>query len=132
MPQDRTVSTPDGPLLDPGSIPESVVLVRDRSRLRLIWPTGDTSEIEAGRLRSACRCAGCTRARIDETFPASFDGLSINTIGVIGDYAINIVFADGHARGIFPWEFLRSVALHDDAPRAGQRFQDSLHDGPSA
>ena len=134
MPHDRTISTPD-PMNDPSSIPESVVLVRDRSRLRLLWPNGDKSEIEAGRLRRACRCAGCTRARIDGAFPGSFDGLSIKTIGVIGDYAINIVFADGHARGIFPWEFLRSLALQDDlaiSERSNDPLQDALHDGPSA
>jgi prepilin-type processing-associated H-X9-DG protein len=134
MPHDRTISTPD-PVNEPSSIPESVVLVRDRSRLRLVWPNGDKSEIEAGRLRRACRCAGCTRARIDGAFPDSFDGLSIKTIGVIGDYAINIVFADGHARGIFPWEFLRSLALQDDLAipeRSNETLQDALHDGPSA
>ena len=134
MPHDRTISTTD-PVNDPSSIPESVVLVRDRCRLRLVWPNGDKSEIDAGRLRRACRCAGCTRARIDGAFPGSFDGLSIKTIGVIGDYAINIVFADGHARGIFPWEFLRSLALRDDLAvreRSDERLQDALHDGPSA
>jgi prepilin-type processing-associated H-X9-DG protein len=134
MPHDRTISTPD-PVNDPRSIPESVVLVRDRSRLRLLWPNGDKSDIDAGCLRRACRCAGCTRARIDGAFPGSFDGLSIKTIGVIGDYAINIVFADGHARGIFPWEFLRSLALQDDlaiSERSNDPLQDALHDGPSA
>jgi prepilin-type processing-associated H-X9-DG protein len=101
----------------------------------LLWPNGDKSDIDAGRLRRACRCAGCTRARIDGAFPGSFDGLSIKTIGVIGDYAINIVFADGHARGIFPWEFLRSLALQNDLAvreRSNERLQDALHDGPSA
>jgi DUF971 family protein len=134
MPHDRTISTPD-PMNDPSSIPESVVLVRDRSRLRLVWPNGDKSEIDAGRLRSACRCAGCTRARIDGAFPVSFEGLSIKTIGVIGDYAINIVFSDNHARGIYPWEFLRSLARQDDLTireRSHERLQDALHDGPSA
>ena len=134
MPHDRTISTTD-PVNDPSSIPESVVLLRDRSRLRLVWPNGEKSEIDAGRLRRACRCAGCTRARIDGAFPGSFDGLSIKAIGVIGDYAINIVFADGHARGIYPWEFLRSLALQDDlaiSERSDDPLQDALHDGPSA
>jgi len=134
MSHDRTLSTPD-PMNDPSSVPESVILVRDRSRLRLVWPNGEKSEIDAGRLRRACRCAGCTRARIDGAFPGSFDGLSIKAIGVIGDYAINIVFADGHARGIYPWEFLRSLALQDDlaiSERSNDPLQDALHDGPSA
>jgi prepilin-type processing-associated H-X9-DG protein len=134
MSHDRTLSTPD-PMNDPSSVPESVILVRDRSRLRLVWPNGEKSEIDAGRLRRACRCAGCTRARIDGAFPGSFDGLSIKAIGVIGDYAINIVFADGHARGIYPWEFLRSLALQDDLAipeRSNDPLQDALHDGPSA
>jgi prepilin-type processing-associated H-X9-DG protein len=129
MPLDHADSAP--PQDNPDSVPESVLLVRDRSRLRLVWPNGGTSEIDAGRLRLACRCAGCTRARIDGIFPTAFDGIAIKTMGMIGDYAINIVFADGHARGIYPWSMLRSLALTTEGQLDIAKSL-NLHDGSPA
>jgi prepilin-type processing-associated H-X9-DG protein len=94
--------------------PETVILQRDRSGLRLVWPSGAERDIDAARLRTACRCADCVRARVDGTIPEPFDDLAIAEIAPIGDYAINIVFTDGHARGIFPWAYLRELAIAAD------------------
>jgi DUF971 family protein len=126
-------SIPDSaPPFDPQSVPETVVLTADRARLRLTWPGGETAEVEAVQLRVACRCAWCTRARVDGTFAASFDDVTIARVAPIGDYAINIAFSDGHARGIFPWTFLRKLALAESiAPAAGVSAP-QLHDGVPA
>jgi DUF971 family protein len=40
--------------------------------------------------------------------------VAIDRIVPIGGYAINIVFDDEHARGIFPWAFLRALAQAPD------------------
>jgi DUF971 family protein len=117
--------------------PETVILRRDRSGLRLVWPGGDTREIDAARLRGACRCAPCVRARVDATMPETmqdtmqkrFDAIAIAEIAAIGDYAINIVFTDGHARGIFPWAYLRELAFAADTPPVAPPL--ALH-GPQA
>jgi prepilin-type processing-associated H-X9-DG protein len=53
----------------------------------------------------------------------------IAEIGAIGDYAINVVFTDGHARGIFPWTYLRELAFAADTQPVVQPF---AHHGPSA
>src|ERR1700730_15872434 len=98
---------------DPTAVPEEVVLTADRVRLRLTWPGGEQADVGAERLRAACRCAWCTRARIDQTFAAAFDGVTIERLTPIGDYAINIAFSDGHARGIYPWTFLLTL-VHSD------------------
>ena len=113
-------STGDGPPFEPSAAPETVVLKADRLRLGLAWHSGETSEIQAGHLRAKCRCAWCTRARIDGSFAASFDDVAIERVAPVGDYAINITFSDGHARGIYPWTYLRTIA------------QAQEHDGPSA
>jgi DUF971 family protein len=72
--------------------------------------------LNAERLRGACKCAHCLRARIDGVFPASFSGIAITEVAPIGGYAINIGFSDGHARGIYPWNLL--VGLEDPATAA--------------
>jgi prepilin-type processing-associated H-X9-DG protein len=67
---------------------------------------GGLIRLPAQRLRAACKCAHCTRARIDGVFAQCFDGIAITAVAPIGDYAVNIAFSDGHARGIYPWSLL--------------------------
>ena len=69
--------------------------------------------IDAASLRAACRCAECRRAQIDGTFPAEFPGLTIDGAAPIGLYAVNLMFSDGHTRGIFPWIYLEELASAD-------------------
>jgi prepilin-type processing-associated H-X9-DG protein len=134
MPHD--VIPPDSGLpFDAAAMPETVVLTADRARLRLTWPGGETAEVDAPKLRGACRCAWCTRARVDGIFAASFEAVTIERVVPIGDYAINIAFSDGHARGIFPWTFLRKLALPDGAVSTTQPMRATApqrHDGVSA
>ena len=43
--------------------------------------------------------------------PKSKDGeLVIENVELVGNYAIKISFSDGHATGIYTWEYLRSLA----------------------
>ena len=65
--------------------------------------------LAATRLRAACRCAQCVRARIDGLFPQSFVGIVIEQVSAMGHYGINIGFSDGHARGIYPWAYLSQL-----------------------
>jgi DUF971 family protein len=65
--------------------------------------------LAATRLRAACRCAQCVRARTDGLFPRSFDGIAIERVSPIGSYGINIGFSDGHARGVYPWAYLSQL-----------------------
>ena len=67
--------------------------------------------IAAEQLRLACKCAHCTRARIDGRFPERFPGIAITGIGDLG-YGLNISFSDGHNRGIYPKIYLLSLAGH--------------------
>jgi DUF971 family protein len=83
--------------------------------LRITRPAGVIA-IAAASLRAACRCAECRRAQIDGTFPGEFPGLTIEGAVPIGLYAVNLMFSDGHARGIYPWSYLEELASADRAP----------------
>jgi DUF971 family protein len=120
MPSTALSFAAEGPPFDMTAAPETIVLAADRSRLRVSWASGESAEVRAGQLREACRCAWCTRARIDGNFAASFDGVAIERLTPIGDYAINIAFSDGHARGIYPWPYLQLLARGAHAPDARQ------------
>lgn len=89
--------------------PDSIALSKDCSSLIMTFAGGETRAIDAPRLRLACRCAHCTRARIDGQFPQNFEAVTIQTVAPMGHYGINIGFSDGHARGIYPWSTLAGL-----------------------
>lgn len=84
-------------------LPEAVELTP--ASLRLRWPDGDT-ELPAARLRAACRCGGCRagRHRSDDV------AVQLTDARPVGQYALQLVFSDGHDRGIYPWVWLRELA----------------------
>lgn len=92
--------------------PEHIALSEDARWLTIALASGQTVSLNAERLRAACRCAHCRRAHYDGTFPDSFEGVAIDRCEPMGHYGVNIVFSDGHARGIFPWSYL--AALTED------------------
>lgn len=79
----------------------------------LVVRTAHDAEVKlaAEQLRLACKCAHCTRARLDGRFPERFPGIAITEIGDLG-YGLNIAFSDGHSRGIYPKIYLLSLAGH--------------------
>lgn len=100
----------------PVSAPDRIVCNDDNTELRLAWPPQPDLGIRADVLRTACKCAHCIRARLDDRFPESFGGISITEITLMGNFGINIAFSDGHARGIYPWPYLREIAAGGDTP----------------
>lgn len=71
---------------------------------------GRVTVLSAERLRAACRCAAC-RARTRTGAPAiPARGLSIDEVREIGAHAAQLVFSDGHDRGIYPLPYLSELA----------------------
>lgn len=106
-----TIDHPELGLSDPG-----FAVTDDLSSLQVV-AHGTTITIPAARLRAACKCAHCTRARFDDRFPDSFPGIAIVSANNLG-YGLNLTFSDGHNRGIYPWGYLESLGLsrRADAP----------------
>ena len=92
------------------AIPREIRLTDARRRLDVIWQDGSVSRLSAEQLRAQSRSADSVRAEIDELPPAMPADLAITEILPIGAYAVNLVFSDGHRRGIFPWPYLRELA----------------------
>lgn len=80
----------------------------DLASLTLQIADGRTASLPAERLRLACKCAHCIRARIDGRFPAEFPGAAIVAVRDLG-YGLNLQFSDGHDRGIYPHAYLASL-----------------------
>jgi len=95
-------------------LPERVEL-SDRGReLRLRWPDGLEAALSAATLRNACRCATCTHLRRGGGRARTDGKLALEQVAEFGVAGLQLVFSDGHRRGIFPWEYLRQLATGSD------------------
>jgi prepilin-type processing-associated H-X9-DG protein len=91
------------------SAPKAITISDDLGALNVVTAQDRTITVAAERLRLFCKCAHCTRARFDGRFAEGFPGIAITAISMMGGYAVNISFSDGHARGIYPWDYLFSL-----------------------
>jgi DUF971 family protein len=81
----------------------------DLAALSIEISDGRQLALSAETLRAACKCAHCTRARLDERFPQNFPDIAITGANDLG-YGLNIAFSDGHDRGIYPKTYLVGLA----------------------
>lgn len=92
--------------------PKAIELRRDLNQLVLRWRDGTESRLAAWILRTDCRCAGCvdevTGARILDPSTVPID-LCVTGAQLVGNYALRLVFSDGHDNGLFTWTHLWSL-----------------------
>jgi DUF971 family protein len=97
-------------------VPERITVGDNGRLLRLAMGDGTTHEIAALRLRAACNCAACRRARLDGRFRDPGPEVTIVEAEAVGQYAVALGFSDRHARGIYPWRYLLELAAGAAAP----------------
>lgn len=83
------------------------------SEISIDWSDGSRTSYAAPSLRRKCPCAACIdewtgEKRLDESSVA--DDLSFTHISIVGRYALNFHFADGHDAGIYSFAYLRDLA----------------------
>lgn len=85
--------------------------------LAVKWSDGRESFLPLETLRRACPCAGC-KGEVDimgnlyknpdkPYTPAAFD---LKRIAIVGTYAAQFTWGDGHNSGIYSFDYLRRVA----------------------
>jgi DUF971 family protein len=82
------------------------------SQLRIIWADERVCEYDAARLRRACPCAQCVNEWTGERTlkPETVsDEIRINDVSIVGRYALNFRWSDGHETGIYSFQFLRDL-----------------------
>ncbi len=91
--------------------PTQIIEESDRE-ISVNWSDGNESKYTAAQLRRACPCAGCVnewtgeKTLRDESVP---DDLSFSHITIVGRYALNFHFSDGHETGIYSFAYLRKL-----------------------
>lgn len=81
-------------------------------QLTLEWPDGESTRLSHGGLRAACPCSGCRAARLRGAIEVVEQGVTVIAIEPQG-YGAQLVFSDGHERGIYPWAYLRALGEGD-------------------
>ena len=89
------------------------IIEESESELTITWSDGSETRFNAPQLRRQCPCAGCidewTGKKIlnDSDLP---DDLVIKHTSIVGRYALNFHFSDGHETGIFSFEYLKTMS----------------------
>ena len=92
--------------------PRDVRALRQKRRIELTWADDAIRRHSFFQLRCACPCAACvdenTGRRILDpaTVPAD---VAITSMQLVGNYALKIVWSDGHSNGLYTWDQLRAL-----------------------
>ncbi|KEG13220.1 Myb domain protein 40 [Trypanosoma grayi] len=118
-------------------VPSQVIVSKDRQYLDLVWPATalNAAEQQQQRVGEAAGGEARVKRRADEhrtrllaeflrAYSPSTDvigadalvygrrGIIITDVIPVGNYALRIVFSDGHSGGIYPYEYLLDLGRH--------------------
>lgn len=100
-------------------IPKSVTLNKNKRSIQLEYPNNTFLLLTSSYLR-ACSPSAENKDKLRESDVSKrkevFNSVMINKVEPVGNYAIRIIFDDGHSTGIFSWDYIYII---------GSRFQDS-------
>jgi DUF971 family protein len=88
------------------------IIEESDSEVSIKWSDDSESRYSAPQLRRACPCATCVNEWTGEKILDSSkisDDLTFSSISIVGRYALNFHFSDGHNTGIFSFTYLRDL-----------------------
>src|SRR2546427_7327394 len=80
--------------------------------LRITWADEKVCDYEAATLRRSCPCAQCVNEWTGERTlkpDAISDEVQIKDVNIVGRYALNFRWSDGHETGIYSFQYLRDL-----------------------
>lgn len=90
----------------------------DERAVRLTFSDGMTAELGYDLLRGYCPCAGCQGHWAEAVrYSPPPQPVEPSTVTPVGNYAVSFHWSDGHATGIYRFDFLRKIA---DQAAAGE------------
>lgn len=112
--------------------PKNIHLDREAHELRVTWNDGHESTFPLDALREACPCAECRGGHEfmgpehdpDLIFLTPARSYDVRDVHLVGNYALNIVWNDGHDSGIYTWKYLRRICPCSECEAARQQSTD--------
>jgi DUF971 family protein len=98
--------------------PKGITLNRKEGFLEVIWSDGARCQYPLSELREACPCVECRGGHQFMGREYDPDNLliltpkrsyAVTTLDLVGNYAIQPSWYDGHHTGIYTWEYLRRL-----------------------
>ena len=78
--------------------------------LEILWSDGKKQRFPHAFLREQCQCAHCKSHRLQgKIVEVVSPQLRVTEILPVGMYGAQLIFSDGHDRGIYPWAYLRNL-----------------------
>ena len=99
MPNENTVST----------------IALNDGAVTIKWTDGTVTTVSAKYLRVNCACAECVEEWTNRKLldPATVSAnIQAEDYLMVGKYAVQFLWSDGHYTGIYPFDMLRSLADH--------------------
>lgn len=95
-------------------IPDVIAPSLEKQTIDITWMDGHQSSYPLEFLRWSCPCAVCrgeggVPGVLASTEHLTPDQISLVDVGPVGNYAMAITWKDGHATGIYSWEYLRRI-----------------------
>lgn len=100
---------------DNAATPRDLKVKINEQRLIVEWMDGKRSEYSLDELRRNCPCATCrTQREQAQDNPLNIlksdpTGVRVTSAQLVGNYAIQFRWSDGHDTGIFDFRFLREL-----------------------
>ncbi|MDQ6707681.1 MAG: DUF971 domain-containing protein [Acidobacteriota bacterium] len=96
--------------------PEHIAISKSRG-VQIDWKDGHKSDYRLEYMRDHCPCATCTGSHGTARRPKSTENpfqlytqtLKMESVESVGNYAIRILWNDGHGTGIYSFEHLRKI-----------------------
>ena len=101
------MAEPRGSAIEPRQIRQA-----DDFTVQIIWADDKECDYRAADLRRACPCAQCVNEWTGERVlnPETVaDEIQIRDLALVGRYAINFRWSDGHETGIYSFRYLREL-----------------------
>ena len=105
-------------------MPKSVTLIRSESMLVIEWGNGHQGQYPLAGLGAVCQCAVCRQKGNEDNragssnspeLPVQEVSVDIRTIERVGNYAVRLIWDDGHAYGICSWDYLYALSPGESA-----------------
>jgi DUF971 family protein len=111
------------------STPRTIRLHGEGNELVIEWADGHHSAFSYRYLRDRCPCATCLDTETAapwEPGPLPMFGsgpLKPEKAELVGRYALQIYWSDGHSTGIYTFDYLRDLCPCDDCEAAREKVQ---------
>ena len=101
--------------------PTDIAIDFNKQRIRIVWQDGLKSDFAFATLRQQCPCAVCNDLRSQQNADplrvlpadqalASGELEREQPVQVVGQYALQFYWVDGHRTGIYTYQYLRELA----------------------